>query len=193
MVQVASDKYLQLKKEVSRMASQANKRLVRLEKNELTELPAYQSWVDGGAIKFSVKGKDYNQLQAEFWRLKNFLDNKTSLVRQANKYLRDMAEVTGIKYGNLSELKAKSKQFFELANKVKEYYKASEQSASALDYQKIWEQINLQIKQGEIQIGQEQSTDAVLQQFLKAMDEVAEIETGQEGYRESGEWDFIKL
>ena len=193
MVQVASDKYLQLKKEVSRMASQANKRLVRLEKNELTELPAYQSWVDGGAIKFSVKGKDYNQLQAEFWRLKNFLDNKTSLVRQANKYLRDMAEVTGIKYGNLSELKAKSRQFFELANKVKEYYKASEQSAIALDYQKIWEQINLQIKQGEIQIGQEQSTDAVLQQFLKAMDEVAEIETGQEGYRESGEWDFIKL
>lgn len=193
MVQVASDKYLQLKKEVSRMASQANKRLVRLESNELTELPAYKSWVDGGAIKFSVKGKDYNQLQAEFWRLKNFLDNKTSLVRQANKYLRDMANVTGIKYGNLSELKAKSKQFFELANKVKEYYKASEQSAMALDYQKIWEQINFQIKQGEIQIGQEQSTDAVLQQFLNAMDKVAEIETGQEGYRESGEWDFIKL
>ena len=193
MVQVASDKYLQLKKEVSRMASQANKRLVRLEGNELTELPAYQSWVDGGAIKFSVKGKDYNQLQAEFWRLKNFLDNKTSLVRQANRYLRDMAKVTGIKYGNLSELKAKSRQFFELANKVKEYYKASEKSAMALDYQKIWEQINFQIKQGEIQIGQEQSTDAVLQQFLKAMDEVAEIETGQEGYRDSGEWDFIKL
>ena len=193
MVQLASDKYLQLKKEVSRMASQANKRLVRLESNELTELPAYQSWVDGGAIKFSVKGKDYNELQAEFWRLKNFLDNKTSLVRQANKYLRDMAKVTGIKYGNLSELKAKSKQFFELANKVKEYYKASEQSAIALDYQKIWEQINFQIKQGEIQIGQEQSTDEVLQQFLKAMDKVAEIETGQEGYRDSGEWDFIKL
>lgn len=193
MVQVASDKYLQLKKEVSRMASQANKRLVRLESNELTELPAYQSWVDGGAIKFSVKGKDYNQLQAEFWRLKNFLDNKTSLVRQANKYLRDMSKVTGIKYGNLSELKAKSKQFFVLANKVKEYYKASEQSAMALDYQKIWEQINFQIKQGEIQIGQEQSTDAVLEQFLNAMDKVAEIETGQEGYRDSGEWDFIKL
>lgn len=193
MVEVASDKYLQLKKEVSRMASQANKRLARLEKNELTELPAYQSWVDGGAIKFSVKGKDYNQLQAEFWRLKNFLDNKTSLVRQANQYLRDMAKVTGIKYGNLSELKAKSKQFFELANKVKEYYKASEKSAMALDYQKIWEQINFQIKQGEIDIGQGQSTDEVLQRFLNAMDKVAEVEKNQEGYRDSGEWDFIKL
>ena len=193
MVQVASDKYLELKKEVSRMASMANKRLERLENNELTELPAYKSWVDGGSIKFSVKGKDYNQLQAEFWRLKNFLDNKTSLVRQANQYLRDMAEVTGIKYGNLAELKAKSKQFFELANKVKEYYQASEQAALALDYQKIWEQINFQIKQGLIDIGEEQSTDEILQQFLNAMDAVAEVEKEQEGYRDSGEWDFIKL
>ena len=193
MVQVASDKYLELKKEVSRMASMANKRLARLENNELTELPAYRSWVGSGSIKFSVKGKNHNELQAEFWRLKNFLDNKTSLVRQANQYLRDMAEVTGIKYGNLAELKAKSKQFFELADKVKEYYQASEQSAMALDYQKIWEQINLQIKQGLIDIGEEQSTDEILQQFLNAMDAVAEVEKEQEGYRDTGEWDFIKL
>ena len=194
MVQVASEKYLALKKEVSRMSSMANKRLARLERNELTDLPAYQSWVDGGSIKFSVKGKDYNQLQSEFWRLKNFLDNKTSLVRQANGYLKDMAKVTGIKYGNLSELKAKSKQFFELANKIKEYYKSSEQSAMALDYQKIWEQINTQIKQGAIQIGQEQSTDEVLQNFLNAMDEVSQVEDNQEGFKEGiKDWDFIKI
>ena len=40
---------------------------------------------------------------------------------------------------------------------------------------------------------QEQSTDEVLQNFLNAMDSVSEIETGQEGYKDSGEWDFIKL
>lgn len=193
MVQLASDKYLELKKEVSRMASMANKRLVRLERNELTDLPAYQSWVQNGAIKFSVANKDYNQLQSEFWRLKNFLDNKTSLVRQANKFLKDMAEVTGIKYGNLSELKAKSKQFFELANKVKEYYKSANQSARALDYQKIWQQINTQIKRGEIEIGKGLSTDEVLQRFLKAMEEVEPVEQMQEGYKDKGNWDFIKL
>ena len=104
-----------------------------------------------------------------------------------------MAEATGIKYGSLDELKAKSKQFFELANKVKEYYQASEQSAMALDYQKIWEQINSQIKQGVIDIGEGQSTDEVLRQFLNAMDDVAEVEKEQEGYRDTGEWDFIKL
>lgn len=193
MTQVASDKYLALKKEVSRMASMANKRLVRLERNELTELPAYKSWVDNGSIKFSVANKDYNQLQSEFWRLKNFLDNKTSTVRQANSFLRKMAESTGIKYSGLADLKAKSKDFFKLANKIKEYYKSAELNAQALDYQKIWEQINTQIKQGAIEIGQEQSIDEVLQKYLNAMDEVSEVEKGLEGYKDSGEWDFIKL
>ena len=193
MTQVASDKYLALKKEVSRMASMANKRLVRLERNELTELPAYKSWVDNGSIKFSVANKDYNQLQSEFWRLKNFLDNKTSTVRQANSFLRKMATSTGIKYNSLADLKAKSKDFFKLANKIKEYYKSAELNAQALDYQKIWEQINTQIKQGAIEIGQEQSIDEVLQKYLNAMDEVSEVEKGLEGYKDSGEWDFIKL
>ena len=193
MTQVASDKYLALKKEVSRMASMANKRLVRLERNELTELPAYKSWVDNGSVKFSVANKDYNQLQSEFWRLKNFLDNKTSTVRQANSFLRKMAESTGIKYNSLADLKAKSRDFFNLANKIKEYYKSAELNAQALDYQKIWEQINTQIKQGAIEIGQEQSIDEVLQKYLNAMDEVSEVEKGLEGYKDSGEWDFIKL
>ncbi|HCY05875.1 MAG TPA: hypothetical protein DHS57_00885 [Erysipelotrichaceae bacterium] len=194
MAELASDKYLELKKEVSRMASMANKRLVRLERNELTELPAYKSWQENGSIRFSVRGKDYNELQAEFWRLKNFLDNKTSLVRQANKFLKDMAKTTGIKYGNLTELKAKSKQFFELANKAKEYYKMANQSALALDYQKIWEQINTQIKEGDLKIGEGIETDELLEQFLEKMKEVEKVEDNQEGYKENiSEWDFIKL
>lgn len=194
MVQVASDKYLALKKEVSRMASMANKRLVRLERNELTNLPAYQSWVDGGSIKFSVKGKDYNQLQSEFWRLKRFLDNKTSLVRQANNCLREIAENTGIKYNSLADLKAKSKEFFRLADKIKEYYKISESNALALDYQKIWEQINVQIKQGILDLTGVESTEETLQIFINELDRVSQVENNQEGFKEGiKDWDFIKI
>lgn len=194
MVQIASEKYLALKKEVSRMASMANKRLRRLERNELTDLPAYQSWVKGGAIKFSVKGKDYNQLQAEFWRLKRFLDNKTSLVREANKYLREMAENIGIKYNSLAELKAKSKEFFRLADKIKEYYKMSEMNALALDYQKIWEQINVQIKQGILDLTGVESTEARLQRFIQEIEKVSQVENNQEGFKEGiKDWDFIKI
>ena len=194
MAKLASEKYLQLKKETSRLASMANKRLVRLEKNELTELPAYQSWVEGGSIKFSVANKNYNQLQSEFWRLKNFLDNKTSLVRQANNFLREMAQNTGIKYRGLADLKSKSSQFFRLANMIKEYYKSSEQNALALDYQKIWEQINTQIKQGSIELSEVESTESTLQKFIQEMEKVQQVEDNQEGFKEeSKDWDFIKI
>ena len=192
--QIASEKYLALKKEVSRMASMANKRLERLERNELTDLPAYQSWVKDGAVRFSVRGKDYNQLQAEFWRLKRFLDNKTSLVRQANKYLREMAENTGIKYNGLADLKTKAREFFKLADKIKEYYKMSELNALALDYQKIWEQINVQIKQGVIDLTGVESTEQTLQRFINEIDRVSQVENNQEGFKEGiKDWDFIKI
>ena len=194
LAKLASEKYLQLKKETSRLASMANKRLVRLEKNELTELPAYKSWVQGGSIKFSVANKDFNQLQSEFWRLKNFLDNKTSLVRQANTFLKDMAKNTGIKYNGLADLKTKANQFFKLADKVREYYKSSELNALALDYQKIWEQINVQLKQGVIDITGVESTESTLQKFIQEIDKVVEVEDNQEGFKEeSSNWDFIKI
>lgn len=193
-VKLASDEYKALKKEVSRMASMANKRLKRLEKNELTHLPSYKAWEENGSIRFSVKGKTHQQLQAEYWRLKNFLDAKTSTVRGANAFLKEMAKNTGIKYNGLADLKTKSQKFFELANKIKQYYKNAEQSALALDYQKIWQQINEQIKQGVISIDNEESTESVLNKYLNAMDKVQPVETNSEGYKNGGtEWDFIKL
>lgn len=93
-VKVASDKYKELRKEVSRMASMANKRIDRLERNNLTMLPAYKAWAENGAVRFSVKGKTYQETQAEYWRLKNFLDDRTSTVKQANQFLKEMAENT---------------------------------------------------------------------------------------------------
>lgn len=194
MVKLASEEYRKLRREVSRMASIANKRLERLERNELTDLPAYQSWVKDGAVRFGVRGKDYNEVQAEFWRLKRFLDNKTSLVRGANKYLREIAENTGIKYNGLADLKAKSKEFFRLAEKVKEYYKMSELTALALDYQKIWEQINVQIKQGILDLTGVESTEERLQIFIQELEKVSQVEDDKEGFKEGiKEWDFIKI
>lgn len=129
--------------EVQRKASMANKRLARLERNNLTDLPAYRSWVEyGGGIKFSVAGKDYNELQAELSRVNHFLNSKTSLVRQANKHMTDIAKMTGVKYDKVSELPSKLSGFFKLASQVEQYLRITEQSASAIGYQKIWEVIN---------------------------------------------------
>lgn len=192
-VKLASDKYLELKKEVSRMASMANKRLNRLESNNLALLPAYREWEQHGAIKFSVRGKNYNQLQSEYWRLKHFLDDRTSTVRQANKFLREMAENTGIKYRGLEDLKSKSKQFFELAEKIKQYNMSINQSAQALDYQKIWQQINTYVKNTNTDLASAISSDEQLERFLQFMEKVQPVEDKKEGYAVGNDWDFVKI
>lgn len=193
-VNLASDKYKELRAEVSRMASMANKRLNRLENNNLTMLPAYQAWEQNGSIRFSVKGKDYNQLQAEFWRLKNFLDDRTSTVREANAFLREMAENTGIKYNGLEDLKTKSARFFELAEKIREYNQAIGQAAQALDYQKIWQQINTAVQQDALDLSEAVSSDEQLERFLDFMNEVQPVEDNKEGYSlTNSNFDFVEI
>lgn len=140
--------------EVQRKASMANKRLVRLEKNNLTDLPAYKSWVEyGGGVKFSVAGKDYNALQAELSRVNHFLNSKTSLVRQANKHMKDLAKMTGVEYEKVSELPDKLSRFFKLASQVEQYLRITEQSATAIGYHKIWEVINKYVEDEKKDLG----------------------------------------
>ncbi len=193
-VQTATSEYKKLKKEVSRMASLANKRIARLERNELTDLPAYQSWVEGGSIKFSVAGKDYKELQREFWRLKNFIDNKTSTVRGAMSVLRDIAKNTGIKVNSVKELKKRTTKFFEIASKIEQYYKSIGESAISLDYQKIWEQINQEVEKGKITLDETMTTDEILNRIISELNLVTPVEKSQQGFRElSNKWDFVDI
>ena len=190
----ASDKYKELRKEVSRMASMANKRIDRLERNNLTMLPAYQAWESNGSIRFSVKGKSYEETQAEYWRLKKFLDDRTSTVKQANDFLKEMAENTGIQYNGLEDLKAKSAKFFELADLIKQYNQSINQSAQALDYQKIWKDINTYVLDTDADLADAVSSEEQLEKFLNYMNLVQPVENNQEGFSLNGnKWDFIEL
>ena len=186
-VKLASSEYLKLKAEVSKKASMANKRLVRLENNGLTETPAYKTWINyNGGVKFSVKGKDYNQLQHELARLNQFIDSTTSTVRGANKVLKEMAANTGIKYGSIKELQAKSKQFFDLADKIKEYLKQTEHSAFAIGYKKIWEAINTYVEGEKIALGSADIDIEELTLKISEMTSYEKVEQGKEGYSLGG-------
>lgn len=149
--QAKENRIREYRKKASRLSSMANKRITRLERNNLTDSPAYQGLLgaDGVAPHFGIRGKDYNQVQSEVARMNKFLNNTTSTVRGANKVLKDMAKNTGIKYKNLTELKTKSKQFFELSSKVEQYLRTVDDMASAIGYQKIWEQVNQYVKEQE--------------------------------------------
>lgn len=150
----------EFRKEVSRLASLANKRIQRLEAAKLTDSPAYQKWVENGGVKFGVKGKTYNQLQSEMARLNRFINAQTSTIRGINSNLKEMAANTGIKYGTLKELRSKAANFFELSSKVEQYLRTVNDMASAIGYNKIWEVINEYVAKEKIDLaGAENNID----------------------------------
>ena len=166
-----ADLVKKLKTEIQKKANIAHKRLARLERNNLTELPAYQQWVKEGKVRFGVKGKNYNELQAELARLNRFLDSKTSLVRQANKYLKDIARLTDVEYKSVKELPNKLRDFFRLSEKVEEYLRNVEGTASAIGYHKIWEVVNEVVKMEKGELGQSnEELDRLLTKILESLD-----------------------
>lgn len=179
--EVSAERFKALKQEVSRKASMANKRLRRLEKNNLTSNPAYKNWEEyGGGQNFSVKGKDYNALQQELARVNMFIDAKTSTVRGSNKVIKEMAQNTGMKYNKLSELYAKSGKFFELASKVEQYMKNINSSGQVMGYQKLWDTINeyteskgIDLSSDDIDIDAyiKEISDSLSEQYDKQMEE----------------------
>ena len=191
-VKFASDEYLRLKAEVSRKASMANKRLVRLERNKLTSSPAYQKWIDyKGGVKFSVRGKTYNELQQELARVNQFIEAKTSTVRGLNKVLKEMAKNTGIKYRSVKELQSKAMNFFALADKIKEYLRQTEGSASAIGYQPVWQAINEYVQQEKIDLGDSELDLDILVEKIAQLTSYELVEQGYEGYSLGGGFEYF--
>lgn len=174
--------------EIRKLTAKANKRLARLEKNGLESSPAYQKWLADGEVRFSVKGKDHNQLQKEVARLKRFLNSETSTVRGVNKTLKEMAANTGIKYKNLTDLRKKSAKFFELASKVEQYLRTVDDIASAIGYQKIWEAINKYTKQRK-----DAFDDGVddIDAMVKTVTDMLKATNLEKSAGDSGDWWYI--
>lgn len=141
-----------IRREVTRLASMANKRIERLERNGFTESPAYQYYLSSGGGKFGVKGKNYNEAQQELSRLNHFLDSTTSTVRGATRVLKDMAKNTGLNYTSVRDLKAKAIQFFRIAGMVDEILRSTEGSSTAVGYHAIWNAINTYVAEARIDL-----------------------------------------
>lgn len=132
-----------LRAEARRLVSMANKRLRRLEEQNLTESPAYKKWVEDGAQKFSVKGKSIEEVKQEIARMEEFLRMKTSTVRGAKEYFKNVAKEVGIeKFDDFTDLQKKLKTFFETTAKIKEYLYNMREIGVAIGYQKIWEVVS---------------------------------------------------
>lgn len=133
------------RREISRLADKANKRLDRLARNGLEDTPAYRSWQENGAIRFGVKGKSTFELQQEFWRITNFLNARTSLVNEVRRYYKEISANIGFT-GDFTSLKAQVPRFFKLTDAVEKRLQAMGKAAQALDYNAIWRATNQAIQ-----------------------------------------------
>lgn len=141
--QVFTEQERKYRQEASRKVSMANKRLKRMEEQNLSMSPAYRKWIEEGGQNFGIKGKSTAEVKAEVSRLNKFLKQTTSTVRGTKKYLTNIASQVGIKqWGSFDSLNAQLKDFFEVSNRVQEYLKNTKEVSVSIGYKKIWEQVN---------------------------------------------------
>ena len=131
------------RREASRKASAANKRIKRLEEQGLTNTPAYRAWFGSGAEHFSVRGKSQNQVKSEMARIERFLDNATSTVRGAKANLSKIAsEIGTVNNDSKHILNDELAKFFEATSKVEQFLNTSEDIATVLNYRQVWKAVN---------------------------------------------------
>lgn len=140
-----------LAKEVSRMAQMINKRMVRLERNNLQMVSAYKEWERQGKPHYGVKGKSYNELQSEYWKLKKIIDDITSTVTGANNYLKDMGKRLGFgdnfKKSQMEDLKANLNGYWRLYHRIEEYVSSLQGEGYNIGSPRIQEMITNYIKE----------------------------------------------
>lgn len=145
---VFSEEERKLRQEASRLSSMANKRLKRVEEQNLVNSPAYRQWVEDGSQKFGIRGKTTEEVKFEIGRLNDFLDKSTSTVTGAKKHFKNVADKIGIvKWDDMNDLQNKINNFFEITAKVKEYLYNSKEIGVAIGYQKIWEVVSDHIEE----------------------------------------------
>ena len=177
-----------IKEELRGKVAMANKRIARLEKNDLTELSAYRSWSNQdnwrGGEKFTSAGSNYRDLQKELARVDKFLNNKSSLVREANKQLKSIADNTGIKYEKVSDLPQLTSKFFELASKAEQYLR-NVQGTVAVQYQEIWQEINAYLEKESIDLNE---SGADVEQILNEIMNNMNAESREDDNLDDMEW-----
>lgn len=140
---VLTKKEKELRREASRLVSLANKRLKRIEQQDLIESPAYKKYVEDGKQKFGIRGKSMEEVKQEIARINDFINKKTSTVTGTKKYLDNVAKTVGIvKFENYKQLQNQLNTFFRGVDKVREYLQNSKEVSVAIGYSKIFEVVS---------------------------------------------------
>src|SRR5699024_841343 len=135
--------------------------------------PALEKWREDGGEYFSVRGKSYNEVQAEMARVNQYLDSATSSISGAKKVVNEMIDNTGmdIEWSDWKDVRAKTKAFFDISSKIEQYLRTVEDRASSIGYQKIWSAINRYVKDMNMDLAYvEANVENITADVVKAMD-----------------------
>ena len=132
--------------------AEAKRNISDLQRHNLGDTPAIQKLEENGKIKFSVKGKTYNELQSDYFRLKRLMEAETSTVKGATNVLENIAKNINIQYNDLNEIIVKSRVFFDIASKVEQILEAQSQLAFTMGYQTIWTAVNNMVERKKINL-----------------------------------------
>ena len=132
--------------------AEAKRNIRDLQSHNLGDTPAIQKLEENGKIKFSVKGKTYNELQSDYFRLKRFMEAETSTVKGATNVLENIAKNINIQYNDLNEIIVKSRAFFDIASKVEQILESQSQLAFTMGYQTIWTAVNNMVERKKINL-----------------------------------------
>lgn len=152
MQQLHEKKKQKLYRKLKSLYKQAKRDIRELQQHNLGDTPAIQKLQENGKIKFSVKGKTYNELQSDYFRLRRFVDSETSNLKGATEVLKNIARNTKIQYEDLNDLISKSKVFFDIASKVEQILESQNQLAFTMGYQTIWTAVNNMVERKRINL-----------------------------------------
>lgn len=144
---------------VSILSSAANKRLKRLERSDVGELsPAYQQAQKRGQ-RFSVAGKNVNQLRNEYKAVTQFLKRETSTVRGWKK----VREETYSRIGGDFKSAAQEKRFWKAYRKLASDEYGAVKSYGSTETQRLLRQ--------EVVQGGPRSMDDLIKTMIDRLDE----------------------
>lgn len=132
----------ELRKEARRLVSLSNKRLKRLEEQNLINSPAYRKWVEDGEQKFGIRGKSAEEVKQEVARMEHFIKLQTSTITGAKDHLKNLAKSIDITYKDIPDLQDKLSKFFQSVDKVREFLENSKEISVAIGYAKVYDTVS---------------------------------------------------
>lgn len=161
--------------EARRLVSAANKRIRRLEEQDLGQSsPAYRSRIKNGDPYFSVKGKSMKEVRRLTHEMENFMNMSTSTLRGAKENVTKIANRINITK-NMNDMNAlinDVNEFFETVDIVREYLENTKEIGTSIGYAEIWDVVSEQIEEmgGELGESIDEVSEAAIQTLMAATD-----------------------